>query len=135
MNSDPRPLSPHLQVYRWQLTSVMSILHRASGVALAAGAILLVWWLGAASDGPEAYAGVQGFLGSWVGRVLLFGWSLALFYHLCNGLRHLVVGHRARPRIAQRLCQRLGGGRRDGGADPDRVDRRHFPLDQMMRSR
>jgi succinate dehydrogenase / fumarate reductase cytochrome b subunit len=90
MNSDPRPLSPHLQVYRWQLTSVMSILHRASGVALAAGAILLVWWLGAASDGPEAYAGVQGFLGSWVGRLLLFGWSLALFYHLCNGLRHLV---------------------------------------------
>ena len=90
MNSDPRPLSPHLQVYRWQLTSVMSILHRASGVALTAGAILLVWWLGAASDGPEAYAGVQGFLGSWVGRVLLFGWSLALFYHLCNGLRHLV---------------------------------------------
>jgi succinate dehydrogenase / fumarate reductase, cytochrome b subunit len=90
MNSDPRPLSPHLQVYRWQLTSVMSILHRASGVALAAGAILLVWWLGAASDGPEAYAGVQGFLGSWVGRVLLLGWSFALFYHLCNGLRHLV---------------------------------------------
>ena len=89
MISDPRPLSPHLQVYRWQLTSVMSILHRASGVALAAGTILLVWWLGAASDGPEAYAGVQRFLGSWVGRVLLFGWSLALFYHLCNGLRHL----------------------------------------------
>jgi succinate dehydrogenase / fumarate reductase cytochrome b subunit len=89
MISDPRPLSPHLQVYRWQLTSVMSILHRAAGVALAAGAILLVWWLGAASDGPEAYAGIQGFLGSWFGRVLLFGWSLALFYHLCNGLRHL----------------------------------------------
>lgn len=95
MTSDPRPLSPHLQVYRWQLTSVMSILHRASGVALAAGTILLVWWLGAASDGPEAYAAIQGFLGSWVGRVLLFGWSLALFYHLCNGLRHLVwdTGH------------------------------------------
>jgi succinate dehydrogenase / fumarate reductase cytochrome b subunit len=67
----------------------MSILHRASGVALTAGAILLVWWLGAASDGPEAYAAIQGFLGSWVGRVLLFGWSVALFYHLCNGLRHL----------------------------------------------
>jgi succinate dehydrogenase / fumarate reductase cytochrome b subunit len=89
MISDPRPLSPHLQVYRWQLTSVMSILHRASGVALAAGTILLVWWLGAAADGPEAYAGVQRFLGSWFGRVLLFGWSLGLFYHLCNGLRHL----------------------------------------------
>ncbi len=89
MTSDPRPLSPHLQIYRWQLTSVLSILHRASGVALAAGTILLVWWLGAAADGPEAYAGVQAFLGSWVGRILLFGWSLAFFYHLCNGLRHL----------------------------------------------
>jgi succinate dehydrogenase / fumarate reductase cytochrome b subunit len=89
MTSDQRPLSPHLQVYRWQLTSVLSILHRASGVALAAGTILLVWWLGAAADGPDAYAGVQGFLGSWVGRILLFGWTVALFYHLCNGLRHL----------------------------------------------
>jgi succinate dehydrogenase / fumarate reductase, cytochrome b subunit len=89
MSPAERPLSPHLQVYRWQLTSVMSILHRASGVALAAGTILLVWWLGAASDGPGPYAGVQGFLGSWLGRILLFGWSLALFYHLCNGLRHL----------------------------------------------
>ena len=89
MTTDPRPLSPHLQIYRWQLTSVMSILHRAAGVALTLGAILLVWWLGAASDGPEAYASVQGFLGSWLGRLLLFGWSLALFYHLCNGLRHL----------------------------------------------
>ena len=89
MTSDPRPLSPHLQVYRWQLTSVLSILHRASGVALTAGAVLLVWWLGAAADGPEAYAGMQAFLGSWLGLALLFGWSLALFYHLCNGLRHL----------------------------------------------
>ena len=89
MTPDPRPLSPHLQVYRWQLTSVMSILHRLSGVALSAGAILLVWWLVAAAQGPEAYAGVQWFLGSWLGLLLLFAWSLALFYHLCNGLRHL----------------------------------------------
>jgi succinate dehydrogenase cytochrome b subunit len=89
MTSDPRPLSPHLQVYRWQLTSVMSILHRLSGIALSAGTILLVWWLVAAAAGPGAYAGVQGFLGSWIGLILLFGWSLALFYHLCNGLRHL----------------------------------------------
>jgi succinate dehydrogenase / fumarate reductase cytochrome b subunit len=85
----PRPLSPHLQVYRWQLTSVMSILHRASGVALSLGTILLVWWLVAAAEGPEAYAGVQAFLGSWIGRILLFGWTVALFYHLCNGIRHL----------------------------------------------
>lgn len=89
MTTDPRPLSPHLQIYRWQLTSVLSIVHRASGVALTAGTILLVWWLVAAAEGPDSYAAVQRFLGSWVGRVLLFGWSLALFYHLCNGLRHL----------------------------------------------
>ena len=89
MISDPRPLSPHLQIYRWQLTSVLSILHRMSGIALCAGAVLLVWWLGAAADGPEAYAAFQGFIGSWYGLLLLFGWSVALFYHLCNGIRHL----------------------------------------------
>jgi succinate dehydrogenase / fumarate reductase cytochrome b subunit len=89
MSSDPRPLSPHLQVYRWQLTSVLSILHRATGVALSVGAILLVTWLGAASDGPGPYAAVQHFIGSWFGLLLLFGWSAALFYHLCNGIRHL----------------------------------------------
>ena len=90
MTQAERPLSPHLQVYRWQLTSVLSILHRATGVALSLGAILLVWWLGAASDGPEHYACMQRFLGSWIGLVLLFGWSVALFYHLCNGIRHLL---------------------------------------------
>ena len=89
MTTDPRPLSPHLQVYRWQLTSVLSILHRFAGVALSLGTILLVWWLVAAAGGPESYAPVQRFLGSWVGLIMLFGWSLALFYHLCNGLRHL----------------------------------------------
>ena len=89
MSQAERPLSPHLQVYRWQLTSVLSILHRATGVALSLGTILLVWWLVAAAEGPEAYAGVQGFLGSWIGLVLLFGWTLALYYHLCNGIRHL----------------------------------------------
>jgi succinate dehydrogenase / fumarate reductase cytochrome b subunit len=89
MRSDPRPLSPHLQVYRWQMTSVLSILHRITGVALSVGTLLLVWWLVAAAEGPEAYAHVQRFLGSWAGLVLLFGWSLALYYHLCNGLRHL----------------------------------------------
>jgi succinate dehydrogenase / fumarate reductase cytochrome b subunit len=89
MISDSRPLSPHLQIYRWQLTSVLSILHRMTGIALSAGAILLVWWLGAASDGPEAYAAFENFIGSWFGLLLLFGWSVALFYHLCNGIRHL----------------------------------------------
>ena len=95
MTTDPRPLSPHLQIYRWQLTSVLSILHRASGVALSLGTLLLVWWLVAAASGPGPYENVQWFLGSWVGLLLLFGWSLALFYHLCNGLRHLCwdTGH------------------------------------------
>ncbi len=89
MASETRPLSPHLQVYRWQLTSVLSILHRAAGLALAAGTILLIWWLVAAAIGPGAYAGIRDFLGSWIGLLLLFGWSLTLYYHLCNGIRHL----------------------------------------------
>jgi succinate dehydrogenase / fumarate reductase cytochrome b subunit len=95
MRSADRPLSPHLQIYRWQLTSVLSILHRAAGVALTAGAVLLVWWLVAAASGPDAYETVTDFLGSWLGLLLLFGWSLSLFYHLCNGIRHLVwdAGH------------------------------------------
>jgi succinate dehydrogenase / fumarate reductase cytochrome b subunit len=90
MSYDNRPLSPHLQIYRWQLTSVLSILHRATGVALSVGAVLLVWWLVAAATGEAAYAQVQHFMGSPVGLALLFGWSVALFYHLCNGIRHLV---------------------------------------------
>ena len=89
MAIDPRPLSPHLQIYRWQLTSVLSILHRVTGVALTVGTILLVWWLVAAANGPESFESAQWFLGSWLGLLLLFGWSVALFYHLCNGLRHL----------------------------------------------
>jgi succinate dehydrogenase / fumarate reductase cytochrome b subunit len=89
MTVQNRPLSPHLQVYRPQLTSVLSILHRATGVALAVGTLLLVYWLAAAAAGPEAFAAAQGFVGSPLGLILLFGWSVALFYHLCNGIRHL----------------------------------------------
>lgn len=84
-----RPLSPHLQVYRWQWTMALSILHRITGVALGLGSLLLVYWLTAAATGPEAYARAQGFIGSWFGLLLLFGFSLALFYHLANGIRHL----------------------------------------------
>jgi len=95
MPSPERPLSPHLQVYRWQLTSVLSILHRASGIALSVGTLLLVYWLIAAAAGPESFATAQGFIGSILGRILLLGWSWALFYHLCNGIRHLFwdAGH------------------------------------------
>jgi len=89
MTVQNRPLSPHLQVYRPQLTSVLSITHRLTGVALAVGTLLLIYWLTAAAAGAEAFETAQSFIGSWFGRLLLFGWSLALFYHLCNGIRHL----------------------------------------------
>jgi len=89
MISSNRPLSPHLQVYRPQITSTLSILHRLTGIALAVGTLLLTYWLVAAASGPEAFAAAQGLIGSFIGRLLLFGWSFALFYHLCNGIRHL----------------------------------------------
>lgn len=89
MISSRRPLSPHLQVYRPQITSTLSILHRFTGIALAVGTLLLTWWLAALASGPEAFATAQDFIGSLLGRLLLFGWSFALFYHLCNGIRHL----------------------------------------------
>ena len=89
MDTGGRPLSPHLQVYKLPLTAVLSILHRITGVALAAGTLLLVWWLIAAATSADAFASVQAVIGSWFGRLLLFGWSFALFYHLCNGIRHL----------------------------------------------
>lgn len=85
-----RPLSPHLQVYRWQITMVMSILHRASGVALTAGAFVLAWWLLAVAEGGAAHAEAARWLASPLGRLLLFGFSLALVYHLLNGIRHLL---------------------------------------------
>ncbi len=89
MASHNRPLSPHLQVYKPQFTSVLSITHRATGIALAVGTLLLVWWIVAAATGESAFADVQAFIGSWIGRLLLLGWSFAVFYHLCNGIRHL----------------------------------------------
>ena len=84
-----RPLSPHLQVYRPQLTSVLSILHRATGVALSVGLLYLVAWVLCVASGPNAYAAFADFNGSILGRLLLFGWTFSLFYHLCNGIRHL----------------------------------------------
>ena len=84
-----RPLSPHLQVYRWQLTSVMSILHRATGIALSIGALYLALWVMFAASSPATYAAFQSFNSSIVGRILLGGWLFSAFYHLCNGIRHL----------------------------------------------
>ncbi len=84
-----RPLSPHLQVYRPQMTTFTSIMHRATGVALAVGTLLMTWWLVAAASSDESFATVQFFMGSPLGLLFLFGWTLALVYHLLNGIRHL----------------------------------------------
>jgi succinate dehydrogenase / fumarate reductase cytochrome b subunit len=95
MSMRARPLSPHLQVYRWQLTMLLSIAHRASGVALSVGALGLVAWLLAVAAGPAAYAQWQALAGSLPGQTVLFLMSMALVYHLLNGLRHLLwdTGH------------------------------------------
>ncbi len=85
-----RPLSPHLQVYRLPMTALMSITHRATGVALVAGTALIAWWLAAAALGEEAYNIAMGYAQTPVGTFILFGWSIALFYHMCNGIRHLI---------------------------------------------
>ena len=84
-----RPLSPHLGIYRWQITMTLSILHRATGVALAAGTLLVIVALLALAAGPESYAHVQNFCASNLGMFLLLGWTWSLCYHLCNGIRHL----------------------------------------------
>lgn len=89
MSKSERPLSPHLQVYKPQMTTVLSITHRATGAALVLGTFMLVCWLLAAATGEDAFNAVRDFLASPVGGVLLFGWTVSVFYHLCNGIRHL----------------------------------------------
>ena len=89
MNSSHRPLSPHLQVYRPQLTSVLSITHRATGIGLSFGIILLITWLVAAAAGMNYFNMVNSVVTSWFGKLVLLGFTWALFYHLCNGIRHL----------------------------------------------
>lgn len=85
-----RPRSPNIQVYRPQLTSVLSIANRITGVLLAAGAVGLVAWLFAAASGPQAYESMRAAMSSWPGRIVLFGFTFAFFLHFCGGIRHLV---------------------------------------------
>ena len=84
-----RPLSPHLQIYRWYFTMALSIAHRVSGAALAAGLVLLTWWLVALASGPDYFALVQGVMHNVLGGLILFGYTFVLLYHLANGIRHL----------------------------------------------
>jgi succinate dehydrogenase / fumarate reductase cytochrome b subunit len=95
MATRERPLSPHLQVYRWQVQMVTSILHRATGIVLAVGMVGLVWGLLALAAGPERWAAFTACAGSPFGKLVLLGFSWALAYHLVNGIRHLVqdAGH------------------------------------------
>jgi succinate dehydrogenase / fumarate reductase cytochrome b subunit len=83
------PLSPHLQIYRLPLTAVLSIVHRATGVVLALGSLLLVWVLASAASGPQAYESAYQHMASWYGQVFLFGLTFSLYLHFCNGIRHL----------------------------------------------
>jgi len=85
-----RPLSPHLQIYSPTLTMMLSIVHRLTGAALYFGTLLLAWWLIAAAVGPEYFAFVQDFMGSYLGRLILFGYTWALIHHMFGGLRHLI---------------------------------------------
>lgn len=90
MVTDNRPLSPHLQVYRPQLTSTMSIAHRLTGLLVSLGMVVITAWLVALAAGPDAYATVNAWLGTPVGLIALFLWTAALLYHLLNGIRHLL---------------------------------------------
>ena len=89
MQTDNRPLSPHLQIYKQGWTGIPSVLHRGTGIALSAGSLFLVYWLVALAGGPESYQSAQAVFGSLLGRIVLFGFTFALFYHLCAGIRHL----------------------------------------------
>jgi succinate dehydrogenase / fumarate reductase cytochrome b subunit len=90
MADTQRPLSPHLQIYKRQVQMVTSIVHRATGIALAVGSLLVVAGLMQLAAGEESFNRFREIIGSPIGMILLLGWTWALFYHLCNGIRHLI---------------------------------------------
>jgi succinate dehydrogenase / fumarate reductase cytochrome b subunit len=98
-----RPLSPHLQIYRWYFTMALSIAHRITGVGLALGLVLFTWWLLALASGPEAFAIVHRVMSSWLGVLILVLYTITLFYHMGNGIRHLVwdFGYGFDPQVAR----------------------------------
>src|ERR1700755_2945858 len=100
-----RPISPHLQTYRVPLTMALSIVHRATGIALYFGTLLLAWWLIAAASGPGAYANVQAFTSSLTGGLIVFGYTWALLHHLLSGVRHLIwdLGYGFKPNEREAL--------------------------------
>ncbi|AXK82547.1 succinate dehydrogenase, cytochrome b556 subunit [Pseudolabrys taiwanensis] len=101
-----RPTSPHLQIYKPMLTMMMSIVHRITGAGLYFGTLLLAWWLIAAASGPNAYANFEWFIGSFIGRLVLFGYTWALLHHMLGGIRHLIwdTGHGFEPNEREMLA-------------------------------
>ena len=101
-----RPLSPHLSVFRPLITMVMSIVHRITGAGLYFGMLFLAWWLVAAASGPEAFATANAFFGSFLGRLILLGFTWALIHHMLGGIRHLVwdAGHGFDRQVATRAA-------------------------------
>ena len=89
MNNTSRPLSPHLSIYRWPITMTLSILHRATGVALSVGLIAFVAWLQFIAFGAGSYEVMVGWMDTIMGKLALLGWSFAFFFHFSNGVRHL----------------------------------------------
>ena len=90
MANTQRPLSPHLQIYKKQVQNMTSITHRATGIALAVGSLVVVFGLLHLATGEESFNHFRGVVGSPIGMILMLGWSWSLFYHLCNGIRHLL---------------------------------------------
>jgi succinate dehydrogenase / fumarate reductase cytochrome b subunit len=107
-----RPLSPHLQIYRPTLTMTMSIFHRITGMGLYFGTLLVAWWLIAASSGPNAYSNIEWFMGSLIGRLVLFGYTWTLIHHMLGGIRHLIwdTGHGFGPHEREWLARATLGG-------------------------
>ncbi|NVP53786.1 succinate dehydrogenase, cytochrome b556 subunit [Mycoplana rhizolycopersici] len=102
-----RPLSPHLQIYKPIPTMVMSIVHRITGGALYFGTVLVAWWLIAAAMGEGYYNWVSWFFGTWIGMVILFGYTWALFHHMLGGLRHFVwdTGHGYEKHLSTKIAK------------------------------
>lgn len=90
MATDHRPLSPHLQIYKPQLTSILSITHRGTGIFLSIAALFLCCWLLAIANGPDVYTNLQTHITAWYGQIILIACVFSFYYHLCNGIRHLI---------------------------------------------
>ncbi|MGL5362123.1 MAG: succinate dehydrogenase, cytochrome b556 subunit [Bosea sp. (in: a-proteobacteria)] len=107
VNPANRPLSPHLQIYSWSWTMAMSILHRATGVALYVGTLLIAAWLVAAASGKASFDTAQWLAASWFGRLVLFGYTFALMQHMLGGLRHFVwdLGHGYDPQVRMNMAR------------------------------